>query len=180
MSVQLQGNTGNIADVNSRGEILASASVVPEILKTGLATGDAYIWHSQDVNVVALGPLLAVRNDSGSQRLVIDRVIIVGGDATSRYEIYKVDVAYTSAGTAVSGMNVGGKGVIPDVTADAIETGSAQVAANVFMEAALTTITTVELKVGIVLGKDQALVCNQVVESTAGACTFFGYFVDNN
>ena len=180
MSVQIQGGSGNVLDVNKRGEVLAAASVTPEIIKTGLADGDSYIWCSTDINVAAAGTLLAVRNDSSTQRLVITRIIIVGGDVTSRYEIHRVNVAYGATGTDVVGMNLANRGAIADVAADANETQNAQVAANVFMEAALTTKASVDLRVGIVLGYGDALVCDQVAESTAGSCTFFGYFVENN
>ena len=104
----------------------------------------------------------------------------MGGDVTSRYEIHRVNVAYSATGTDVVGMNLANRGAIADVAADANETVNAQVAANVFMEAALTAVKSVDLKVGIVLGKGDALVCDQVTESDSGACTFFGYFVDNN
>ncbi len=180
MSVQIVGRTGNVLDVNARGEVLAASTVTPEIIKTGLATGDSYIWHSQDLDVAAGGTLLAVRNDSANQRLVITRILITGGNATSRYEIHRVNVAYTATGTDVVGMNLANRGANADVSADANETQNSQVAANVFMEAALTAVKSVDLKVGIVLGKGDALVCDQVTESTAGAVTFFGYFVDNN
>lgn len=180
MSIQLTGRSGNRADVSPRGELLVAGAVESALTNSALTTGEAYVWHSQDLNVAAAGTLIAVRNDSGSQDLVITRIIIVGGDVTSRYEIHKVDVAYTSTGTPVVAINLGNSGTLPDATAHADESANSQVAANVFMEVVAIALTTVEVEVGIVLGRDQAIVIDQVSESGAGAATVFGYFVDRN
>ncbi len=164
--------------VNSDGQALAQASVTDELV----ASNQSYAWNSQNIDIAAAGTLLAVRNDSPDQDLVIDRMIISAGDANTRYEIHKVTAAYTSAtqanGAAINGVPMGPGGGKAAATSHSDETGNAQVAANVFMEVTLLITTTLELQVGLVLGGGEAIAVDQVTESTAGAVIVFGYFVD--
>lgn len=167
-----------LANVNSDGQALAKVSATDELV----ANNQAYSWNSQDIDIATGSTLLAVRNDSPDQDLVIDRMIITGGNVPVRYEVHKVTAAYTSAtqgnGAAVPGVPLGPGGGVAAATAHSDETGNAQVAANVFMDPTLPATSTLELLVGLVLGGGEAIAIDQVTESTAGSVIIFGYFVD--
>ena len=182
MGLPISGKSGNRADVNKKGEILSSVAAAPEITRNALAKGDAYAWHSQDSNVDAADTLLTVRNDSGSQDLVIDRIQITGGNVASRYEIHKItaNAAFSAGGigAAIVAMNLGNSGKIPDASGYKDDIGNIQ--GTVFMEVAVGVTITKEFDVGIVLSKTQMIAVDQVTANTAGAATFFGYFVDRN
>lgn len=164
--------------VNKDGQGLAEVEATDQLI----FSNQAYSWNSQNIDIGTGGTLLAVRNDSPDQDLVIERVILSAGNADCRYEIHKVTAAYTSAtqnnGAAVPGLPLNPGGGKAPTTAHSDETGNVQVAANVFMEATLLITTTIELEVGLVLGGGEAIGVDQVGESTSGAVILFGYFVD--
>lgn len=164
--------------VNSDGQALAQATVTEELV----ASVQSYAWNSQNIDIAAAGTLIALRNDSPDQDLVVDRVIICAGNAATRYEIHKVTAAYTPVTGANGAVILGvpltpGSGKAP-VECRSNETGNTQVAANVFMEVTLLATTSIELLVGLVLGGGEAIAIDQVTESSAGSAIIFGYFVD--
>ena len=164
--------------VNPDGQALAKASVTDELV----ANSQAYAWNSQNIDIAAAGTIIALRNDSPDQDLVVERMILSAGNADTRYEVHKVTAAYTPAtranGAVILGVPMGPGGGKAPVECRSNETGNAQVAANVFMEVTLLITTTIELQVGLVLGSGEAIAVDQVTESTAGAVILFGYFVD--
>ncbi len=167
-----------LPDVNSKGQGLAQVEATDELV----ANKQAYCWSSKDIDIAAAGTIIAVRNDSPDQDLVIDRLIISAGNANTRYEVHKVVLAYTS-GTQANGALVIGIPLSPGggkaaATSHSDETGNAQVAGNVFMEVTLKITTSIELECGLVLGGGEAIAIDQVTESTAGAAMVFGYYVD--
>ncbi len=164
--------------VNSDGQALAQVSATEELVESS----QAYSWNSQNIDIAAAGTIIALRNDSPDQDLVVTRLILSAGNANTRYEIHKVTAAYTPVtganGAVILGVPLGPGGGKAPVECRSNETGNVQVAANVFMEASLIITTTIELKVGMVLGGGEAIAVDQVTESTAGAAMLFGYFVD--
>ncbi len=164
--------------VNSDGQALAKVSATEDLV----ASNQSYAWNSQNIDIAAAGTLLAVRNDSPDQDLVITHGIISGGNASTRYEVHKVTAAYTSGtqanGAAINGVPMGPGGGKAAATSHSDETGNVQVAANVFMEVTTLAVTTIEVQIGLVLGGGEAIAVDQVTESTAGAVILFGYFVD--
>ncbi len=164
--------------VNSDGQALAKVSATDDLV----ASNQAYAWNSQDIDIAAAGTIIAVRNDSPDQDLVITHAIISGGNANTRYEVHKVTAAYTSGtqanGAAINGVPMGPGGGKAAATSHSDETGNVQVAANVFMEVTLKAVTSIEVLIGLVLGGGEAIAIDQVTESTAGAAIVFGYFVD--
>ncbi len=167
-----------LATVNSDGQALAKISATDELI----ANRQSYSWNSQSIDIATGETIIALRNDSPDQDLVVERVILAAGNANCRYEIHKITAAYTPAtganGAVILGVPLNpGAGKAP-VECRSNETGNAQVAANVFMEATLVITTTIELQVGLVLGGGEAIGIDQVGESTSGAAILFGYFVD--
>ncbi len=164
--------------VNSDGQALAQVSATEELV----ASNQSYAWNSQNIDIAAAGTLIALRNDSPDQDLVVTHAIISAGDANTRYEIHKVTAAYTSGtqanGAAILGVPLNPGGGKAPVTCHSDETGNVQVAGNVFMEVTLKITTSIELECGLVLGGGEAIAIDQVTESTAGAAIVFGYFVD--
>ncbi len=69
--------------VNPDGQALATVVATGELV----ANKQAYAWNSQNIDIAAAGTLLAVRNDSPDQDLVIERAIICAGNANTRYEM---------------------------------------------------------------------------------------------
>lgn len=176
MGLPISGKSGDRADVNEQGQLLVSSSQTPAIIQAALE-GRAFVWHSQDLNIDAADTMLSVRNDSATHDLVIDRIQITGGNAVSRYEVHKITAnAAFSTGSIILAMDLGNTGKVPDASAFTDDEGNTQ--GTVFMETAVAATTTIELDCGIVLGKTQILAVDQVSTNTAGAATFFGYFVE--
>lgn len=173
--LRLFGKSGNPAEVSDVGALLVSG--MDAITLNALTAGDAYVWTAQDTDVDAADTLLAVRNDSHKYKLVIDRIEITNGNVATRYEIHKITAAYTSAGTAGTEINLGGSGKKAPVTCHADETGNTQ--GTVFQDiGAGVAVEQYSVKVGIVLNEGEAIGVDQVTESTAGACSIYGYFVE--
>lgn len=164
--------------VNSDGQALAQVSVTEELV----ASNQSYSWNSQNIDVAAGGTIIALRNDSPDQDLVIERMILCAGDVDTRYEVHKITATYVPAtganGAVILGVPLNPGGGKAAVECRSNETGNAQVAANVFMEASLFATVSIELQVGLVLSGGQAIGIDQVSESSAGAAIIFGYFVD--
>ena len=168
----------NLPDVNSRGQALMKGSMEPEIVRVARTTGEAYAWNSQNINIDTTDTLLSIRNDSPTKNLVIDRLIFNAGDVAQRFEVYKVLVDYTAAGTAIVPVALGPRGGAASATSNSDETGFDQVASNVFMEVSLLPTTPIQVKCGLVLGGGEALGIDQIGEGAVADCIAFGYFVD--
>ena len=69
-----------------------------------LANGNAYVAHSQSINVDLADTLLFLRN-TGSDSLVIDQITI-GSETIGRFEIHIITAAATDAGTAIVPVNL--------------------------------------------------------------------------
>ena len=175
MGLAIQGKSGFNAEVSDVGAMLVSG--LDAITLNALTKGDAYVWTAQDADIDAADTMLAVRNDSHTQKLVIDRIELTNGNVATRYEIHKVTAAFTAAGTAATEINLGGTGKKAPVSAYSDETGNTQ--GTVFAEiGAGVAVETYVRKVGMVLNEGEAIGVDQVTESTAGACSIYGYFIE--
>ncbi len=142
--------------------------------------GDAYLWFTSDANVVAADTLLLIRNDSGSQDLVIDSVELLNGNVTQCvYDFHIVTAKYTATGTEITGTNMN-TNFASSATATAYhdETGASQ--GTVIKEyRALVGDTYYDFAdMGIVLKEGVAFGIDQVTESDSGAVSIKGYFID--
>ena len=175
--MKLFGRNDNPAEVSSGGSIYVSGW--DALLENALTKGDAYVWTAQDDNIVAADTMLSVRNDSHTQKLAIVRVEVTNGDVATRYEIHKITASYTATGTVADEINLGGTGQKAPVSAFADETGQAT-QGTVFAEiGAGVPVETYHRDTFLVLNQGEAVAVDQVTESTAGACSIYGYFVDN-
>ena len=177
MGLPISGISDNRLDVNSRKEVLMSASMMPEITKVALTTGDAYVWMSQDTDINAADTMNSVRNDSSSQDLVIDRIVIVGGTVASRYEIHRISEGNAFAGgTVIAAVNLGASGKIPDASGYTHDTGNTQ--GTVVLEVGVGVLGTRVIQCDFTLSTKQILAIDQETENAAGATMIFGYFID--
>jgi hypothetical protein len=179
--MKITGGTGGAAheaEVNKHGEVASRAASEPVAKRMSQLKGEAYVWTSQDADVDAADTLLAVRNNE-ARPLYIDKVVLTGGNATSRYEGHVVTATYTSAGTVVNAFNLNTaySGKSPDVTAHADETGNTQ--GTVIMDVAVLATTTIVYETpGLILSRNVALAFDQVTESTAGSIQIWGHYED--
>lgn len=173
MKIEDRNNAG-VAAVNVKGEL--STRIETALVENGLAQQDSYIWQSQDIAFDAGDTFLLLKNTS-SGLLVIDQIIVTGGDAISRYEIHVGTAATLPVGVAVTGfnLNTSSSNVAPAI-AKADETANTQ--GTVIIDVALLVTTSLVIdNPGIILGGGNWLACDQVAESAAGAVSFTGHFV---
>ncbi len=172
----LFGKSNNQAEVSSEGSLHVTGW--DAFAENALTKGDAYIWTAQDADVNTGDTLLIVRNDSHTQKLVMMRVEVTNGNAIGRYEIHKVTAAYTASNATADEINAGGTGKRSAATASNDETANAQ--GTVFAEiGGGVVVETYSRDIGMVLNEGEAIGVDQVAESAAGACTMYGYFIDN-
>lgn len=177
MLFNLFGKSGNQAEVSKHGSLQITGW--DAFAENALTRGDAYIWTSQDANIDVGDTMLIVRNDSHTQKLVIIRVEVTNGDAISRYEIHKVTAAYAASNATGTEINAGGTDKKAPATASNDETANAQ--GTVFAEiGGGVAVETYHRDTALVLNRGEAIGVDQVTESAAGACTIYGYFLDNN
>lgn len=164
------------AEINAARQLATLATTRSRLAYEAIINGNGYVWTAQDTDVNAADTLLALRND-GNQKLVIDRIVVTGGNVASRYEAHIITATYTSAGTAVTGVNLntGSKNIAQDVTSHADETGNTQGTVFADLAVGITTVLVFETP-GLVLANGIALAVDQVTESTAGAVAFWGHF----
>lgn len=172
----LLGKSNSPAEVSDVGSLHVTGW--DALMENALKKGDAYVWTSQDANVVAADTLLQVRNNSHNMKLVIVRIEVTNGDVATRYEIHKVTAAYTPTGTAADEINLGGWGKEAAASAIHDETGITQ--GTVFAEiGAGVAVETYKRDTCLVLNEGEAIGVDQVTESTAGACSIYGFFIKN-
>jgi hypothetical protein len=176
-SVAIKGRSGREAEVTASYE-LAVTNESP--YEQALNAGNAYIWTTATADINAGDTMLAIRNNSSTQDLIITDIYITNGNVDACiYDIHIVTAAYTNAGTAVTGatLNTNYANAAPvDATQD--ETGNTQ--GKVLMEFTAEAATRVERipLPGIRLKSATALAVDQITESTAGSVMMVGYFVD--
>ncbi len=168
-----KGSRG-VAGVNADGRVSVSSETAN--VDASLDRSDSFVWCSQDIDVVAAGTMLMVRNDDSDKLLVIDKIIITNGDAITRYEGHIITASFTAAGTAVANFNLNTASAnVADVTSFANESGNTQ--GTVIIDVALLVTTSLVIPdPGIILAKGVAFAVDQVSESSAGAVSFFGHF----
>ncbi len=172
----LLGKSNSPAEVSPSGSVHTSGW--DALMENALTKGDAYVWTAQDANIVAADTMLSVRNDSHTQKLVIVRVEVTNGDVATRYEIHKITATYTPTGTVADEINLGGTGKAAPVSAIHDETGQAT-QGTVFAEiGAGVPVETYKRDTCLVLNQGEAVAVDQVAESTAGACSIYGFFID--
>ena len=173
---KLFGKSGNPAEVSREGSLQVTGW--DAFTENALTKGDAYIWASIDADVNTGDTLLIVRNDSHTQKLVMVRVELTNGDVASLYPIHKVTVAYTASNVTANEINAGGTGKKAPASASNDETANAQGTILGYIGAGVA-VETYHRDTLVVLNEGEALGVDQVAESTAGACTMYGYFIDN-
>jgi hypothetical protein len=182
MGTKIEDGTGAgyEAEVTSNREVSVTSG---SALERARAKGDAYSWTTpspvdNDINVD--DTLLIVRNNSATQDLVIDRVVLYNGDANPcTYDFHVVKTVWAGTGGGeVIGTNMNSRfGNNADATGWQDEEGNAQ--GTVIQDyIALVADTTYTLDLGIALGSGHAFGIDQATESDSGGATIFGYFVD--
>jgi len=179
--MQLTGTTGTIADVNDSKQLKTRAATVSAIHEASL-NGQAFAWNAVSADVAALATALAVRNDSSTKYLVIDKLYVYSDVATA-VDVHLVTATYTSAGTAVTGVCLNkAKATVASATAHANETGNTQ--GDIILTLHTPELTTSAEAVGydfkgsVILGQNQAIGVDLVADSAAFECTIIGYYID--
>lgn len=176
--MQLEGKSGQKVEVSGIGELFVRS----ERWRAAIDRGDAYVFHAIDADVVAGDTMLALRNDSPTRKLVIERIVVINGNVATLYAIHLITAAFTAAGTAVAGVNMNGlsnKSAAALATAIHDETGNTQgaILQDVGAGVAVETYDVPGL-VGLVLAPGTAIGIDQVTESTAGSASIYAYFED--
>lgn len=180
------GGNGNLANVNSRKQLLTRTIAVPPIHEASLL-GNAFSWTAVTANIDTGDTALLVVNNSATKWLVISKAY-VRVDVASQVKFH-VPAAATWAGTAVVGVNLNrASAVVADASAYADESGAAFAAANTVLtvycpvatNAQVTTSFGLQIDFGdaIILAQNDALAADVIAEPAAFECTFIGYFVD--
>ena len=182
----LSGGGTNLANVNSKNQLLTRAIAVSPIHEASLL-GDAYSWTAVSADIVAGETGLLVSNVHSSRLLVISRAY-VWTDTAAQIKIH-VPAAATYDGTVVVGVNLNRNYANNSSTvAYADETGSTFAAANVIetvysplaVNGQVTTSfgVAIDFKDALILGENDAIAADLITENAAFEVTFVGYFID--
>ncbi len=184
---QILGGGGNIANVNTKSQLLTRAIAVPPIHEASLL-GNAFSWTAVSADINAGDTGLLVSNTADSKWLVISRAYL-WADTAAQIKVH-VPAAATYTGTAVVGVNLNRNFAnnAPAV-AYADETVNAFVAANVIetvysplaVNAQVTTsfAVQVDFKDAVILGTNDAIAADIITESALLEVTFVGYYIDS-
>jgi hypothetical protein len=177
--MRINGNTYT-AEVNSDQQLLARAVVVPELHHASLS-GEAFAWNAVSADIDTTDTILAVRNDSSSKYLVIDK-LYVWGDVSAKFDVHLITATYTAAGTAVTGVCLNkAKPTVADATAKADETGNTQ--GDIILTLSNNEVGSDQFGIdydfqgSVILGEDQAIGVDIVGESAAFECTIIGHYI---
>ena len=177
--MRIQGNTYS-AEVTSDSQLKTYSVSIPAIQAASMK-GKAFAWNAVSADVAALATALAVRNDSTTESLVIDKIYIYSDVATA-VDVHLITASYTSAGTAVTGVCLNkAKSTVASATAHANETGNTQ--GNIIITLHTPELTTsaesvaYEFDGSVILGQGQAIGIDLVADSAAFECTIIGYYI---
>ena len=170
MAVAIKGYDGNEAGVNDSHGL--SVDTTGGGMAAAAKRGDAFAW-SWSYNSSANDTVIALRNDSASKTLVIDKIGITS-DAAGEFQVHHADLCTT--GTTIVGRNLMLGGGAPDATC--IEDETANTKGNLLIEMAIgADYTFVLYDVNIRLGNQQVIGIDDLTGSTALTSGFIhGYF----
>jgi hypothetical protein len=133
-----------------------------EIERSSRDNGLAFSWSSIPYSSSANDTILIVKNTSSTQKLYITDVNINVGATASRLDVHLVTSDYSSAGTAVTGVN--------------LNTGSSNSAILKYVYCAVDTHTPLDLR-GVILIEDDALGVDIIENSISEvSVTITGYY----
>jgi len=177
--MRINGNTYS-AEVTSDSQLKTYAVSIPAIQAASMK-GKAFAWNAVSADVAALATALAVRNDSTTESLVIDKIYVYSDVATA-VDVHLITASYTSAGTAVTGVCLNKETpTVASATAHANETGNTQ--GNIIITLHTPELTTsaealaYDFNGAVILGQGQAIGIDIVADSAAFECTIVGYYI---
>ena len=167
---------GYEAEVNPQQELVVR-SIVETELEHASSLGNAYIWTSGTRDIDATDTMLFVKN-TGAVPLILDRMLIIGGNVACTWTIHTGADTTTPTGTTVTPVNL--NRIFASKTADAIASYDEEAVADGDIITTLHTAVTVQADPinldGLILGKGHYIQVNQETESTAGTVTIIGHF----
>lgn len=149
-----------------------------------VADGRAFSFSNATYDYTAADTIIGVENNSSTQDLYIERIVVTGDTATEF--IVHTSSAATMAGTAITGVNLNrNSNASADATAKGNETGNGQAAASYsgrLITGRFANSGIVDLPIGgaIVLPDDHNIGIDFVTNGAAANCTIWAYFVDNS
>ncbi len=171
----LYGPNGKPMEVSSDGLGRVQARTIPEIADVE----DAFSWTQVPYSTAANDTLLAVRNESKTKILHLDKVAICTGAVASVFKVHLITVVYTNAGTEVLGVPLNtGQNPTADATATADETGNTVAVANIIRYVTLPVDSNIEIDLrGYRLAEDKAIAVDAVEATmTEASITVVGHY----
>lgn len=182
MGLLIKGATGQTAEVNAQGQLVAEAMVKSAFAKA-TENGDAYSWTAVTANLGAGGTALRVVNQSRDRLLCITKVYTWSDVST----IIKIHCPVPAAwdGTATVGVNLNRHSIkTADASAAGNDTVNALVDAQVLISLHTNESDTDQFGVSwdfegaLILGYDNCVAVDIVADSGAFNCTVIAYYID--
>lgn len=181
--MELQGTSSsgkggiNKAAINSEGEQETFAVSEEEIEHVSEASGLAFNWSSDLVDVAAGdGTVLLVKNTSSTHHLHIEQIDIANGALESEYTVHLPTTEVTVTGTTVTGTSTNtSKGEVAVAIAASKETNNSQgnVIGTVFM--AINSNVAIDVR-GIILGTNKSIAVDVVADTAESAVSIVGFY----
>ena len=149
-----------------------------------VADGRAFSFSNVTYDYTAADTIIGVENNSATQDLYIERIVVTGSTATEF--IVHTSSGATMAGTAIVPVNMNrNSNATADATAIGDETGNGQAAASysgrlISGRFANTGIADLPIGGSIILPNDHNIGIDFITDGTAANCTIWAYFVDNS
>lgn len=166
--------SGLKANVNSRYELKTAAATSPSLVAAAHESL-GFAWDSGERDIDAGDTMLFIKN-LDEDDLIIDKIIVNGGNVICLWDIAIGNATTTPSGTAVTGVCLrAGVGAAPDVTSLYDETAVAQGSVIGSVRTPVTNTVIVD-NPGIILPKNTYIQVDQITESTAGSVAILGHF----
>ena len=154
---RIEGNSGNLADVNDDKQLEVRAVTESDLEYASEAKGKAYSWSS---TYAATGgqEVISIKNTSQTDCLIIDE-IVVANSVASAFTLFEV-TSGTAAGSAITGQNLNlGSGNSAAATAfgGASVTGSLTGNTILLESVAANAGAILDLRGALVLGQDDEI-----------------------
>lgn len=172
----IQGNSGNIADVDDDNKALTRAVTESE-LQAASKKGDAYSWYAATVDIDAGDTFLFVKN-TGNRVLVLDRLLLSGSNVICNWFIHLGSATTTPTGTAVTGRALN-RAYSDDTESVAFNDETAVADGDLVKDVWTPVTNTVKVDMdGFRLPSGHYIQINQETESTSGSVTLIGHYED--
>lgn len=177
---RIEGNSGNLADVNSAKQLLTRAVVESDLEYASEANGKAFSWSSSFATGGTGIEVLSIKNTSAADNLIIDEIVVAAA-AACVFTLFEV-TSGTAAGTTLTAKNLNlGLGTSAEATSfgNASVTGSLSGDTITYAACGASAQEVLDIKGALVLRQNDEIALTASANTTVYV-TVIGHYLEKS